>query len=108
MKHAEWLLRPFSFGNAIGSRPFSQGESDWRPRPSHNGQRDEIGSRPFSHWRARDAVGRGNGAEDRRFKLPWLRQAGDNSLYRRGGEEEEGGRRKKEEKERKIEKLRKN
>ncbi len=73
MKRAEWL-RPFSFGNAIDSRPFSLGSvigfssiltmesarNDWLLVHSHNGERSRrLASRPFSQWRARSAIGRG-------------------------------------------------
>ncbi len=73
MKRAEWL-RPFSFGNAIDSRPFSLGSvigfssiltmesarDDWLLVHSHNGERSRrLASRPFSQWRARSAIGRG-------------------------------------------------
>ncbi len=73
MKRAEWL-RPFSFGNAIDSRPFSLGSvigfssiltmesarDDWLLVHSHNGERSRrLVSRPFSQWRARSAIGRG-------------------------------------------------
>ncbi len=76
MKRAEWL-RPFSFGNAIGFSSILTMESardDWLLVHSHNGERSRrlalvhshngersrrLASRPFSQWRERSAIGRG-------------------------------------------------
>ncbi len=48
MKHAEWL-RLFSFGNAIGSRPFSLGSVIGALVHSHNGERARRFALVHSH-----------------------------------------------------------